>query len=293
MKMTFGLELELPDIDTRIEIPQHLGIYDLEDFTIVNNNGIANDPKKRYVLIGSEVNMTPTETVDQLVGNVEELYSLVDTKTNHKSNLHVHIAVPGLKEDYTSLTKLIDYTFKYGEYVMSQVDIMPDPTTEELAHRIKHVKKSHQYEYPKSYQGRILAGKTVSEVRDAHQPMSGERRLTHLVKRAGINVRSLWDNGTIEFRHWFGTDDIAQYRDAIEWCKLYVENAIGKQEHPDKLLNSKKWNFPTMAPWNLELQKGWEYTNLEKNKRTVVKERLQKLLDDGKIERQNLGSMFR
>ena len=65
--MTFGAELELPDIDTTTVIPEHIGKYDLEDFTIVNNNGLANDPKKRYILIGSEINMTPTNTIDQMV----------------------------------------------------------------------------------------------------------------------------------------------------------------------------------------------------------------------------------
>jgi len=291
--MTFGAELELPDIDTNIVIPEHIGKYDFEDFTIVNNNGIANDPKKRYVLIGSEVNMTPTNTINQMVNNITELYSIVNTKTNHKSNLHIHIGIPGLSKDYDKLKKLIEYTFKYGPYVMSKVDPLPIPTSETMELRVKHLKKSHQYTYPLSYQERILSGKTWEEIRDTHQPMKDGRRLTHLVKRCGINIRSLWDNGTIEFRHFFGTDDIEQYRDSLEWCKLYVENAIGEQKHPDKLLNSREWNFPKMQEWNEELQKGWEYTNLEKNKRTEVTQRLNKLIDEGKITTEYLGSMFR
>lgn len=292
MKFTYGLELELPDIDTRIELPSRIGVYDVEDFTIVNSNGLANDPKKRFILIGSEINMTPTSTIEEMVSNVKELYSIIDTKTNHKSNLHVHIGVPGLVDDYIQLKKLISYTFKYGEYVMSKVDPLPEPVSEEMSVRIKHLKKSHQYTYPKSYQERILAGTTCEEVRNAHQPMKDGRRLTHLVKRCGINVRSLWDNGTIEFRHFFGTDNIHQYRDALEWCRLYVENAIGDQKHPDELLSMKQWNFPEMAPFNLSLQKGWEYTNLEKNKRKEVQERLQNLLDEGKIRKEDIGSMF-
>lgn len=291
--MTFGAELELPDIDTRTKIPEHIGQYDFEDFTIVNNNGLANDPKKKYIIIGSEVNMTPTSTIEDLVSNIKELYSLVDTKTNYKCNLHIHIGVPGLSEDYEKLKKLITYTFLYGGYVMSKVDPLPTPVNEMMSNRVKHLKKSHQYEYPKSYQERILNASTWEEIRDAHQPVKNGRRLTHLVKRCGINVRSLWDNGTIEFRHFFGTDNFEQYRDALEWCQLYVNNAIQEQKHPNSLLSLKDWNFPKMSPFREELQRGWEYTNLEKNKRTIVQERLKQLVNEGKIRKEHLGSMFR
>ena len=55
-KMTFGLELELPDVDTNVELPAHIGSFDMKDFTIANSDGLANDPKKKYFLVGSEVN---------------------------------------------------------------------------------------------------------------------------------------------------------------------------------------------------------------------------------------------
>jgi hypothetical protein len=293
-KMTYGAELELPDVDTTIDLPSNIGKWDMKDFTIVNSNGLANDPYKKYITIGSEVNMTPTDTVDGLINNITELYSLVDTKTNHKSNLHIHVGVDGLAEDYESMHKLIDYTFRYGGYVMSKVDQFPAAITDRMEERLKHLKASHQYEYPKSYQARILAGTTVKEVGDAHQPIRKRdgKRLTHLIRRCGINVRSMFDRGTVEFRHWFGTDSIDQYRDAVEWCELYVDNAIGEQKHPDELLAKKDWNFPKMAQWDEKLQEQWEYTNLDKNKRMVVKQRLTELLNENKINRQHLGCMF-
>lgn len=293
--MTFGLELELPDVDTSIELPKHIGSFDMKDFTIANSDGLANDPKKKYFLIGSEVNMTPTDSIDEMIDNVESLYSLISTKTNHKSNLHVHVGVEGLADDFEKLHKLHAYTYEHEEYVMSKVDPLPEPITDNMAKRIKHLTKSHQYTYAKSYQERILAATTCEAIGDAHQPIRKRdgKRLTHLHKRAGINLRSLFMRGAIEFRHFFGTDELAQYRDALEWCKLYIENAIGDQKHPDELLSSKDWNFPRMAPWNEELQLMWEYTNLEHNKRSVVKERVTELLNEDKINRQHLGSMFR
>lgn len=293
-KMTFGLELELPDVDTNVELPAHIGSFDMKDFTIANSDGLANDPKKKYFLVGSEVNMTPTDSIDQMMDNVESLYSLVSTKTNHKSNLHVHIGVESLADDFEKLHKLHAYTYKHEKYVMSKVDALPASTTDKMAERIKHLLKSHQYTYAKSYQERILDATTCKDIGDAHQPIRKRdgKRLTHLHKRAGINLRSIFSRGAIEFRHFFGTDDFDQYRDALEWCKLYVENAIGDQKHPNKLLASREWNFPKMAPWNEELQTMWEYTNLEHNKRGEVKERINQLLNENKINRQHLGSMF-
>ena len=293
-KMTYGAELELPDVDTNIEIPEHIGSYDMEDFTIANSDGLANDPKKKYFVVGSEVNMKPTDSIDEMMDNIKSLYSLISTKTNHKSNLHIHVGMPGLSEDFEKLHKLCKYTYANGIYLMNKVDPLPEPTTDKMAERIKHLKKSHQQTLPVNWQRNAIGATTWEGIRDAQQPVHKEtgRRLTHLAKRCGINIRSLWDNGTIEFRHFFGTDDFDQYRDALEWCKLYVENAIGDQKHPNKLLASREWNFPKMAPWNEELQTMWEYTNLEHNKRGEVKERINQLLNENKINRQHLGSMF-
>lgn len=274
MNLTFGCELELPDVDTRVNLPPELAVWDYEDYTIVNSNGLAIDPKKKLNRFGSEVNMTPTSSAESLINNIKELYNIVQTKTNHKCNLHIHVGVEGLSENIELLRKLIRYTFIHEEYIMSKVDPLPIPHTDLMKKRIDHLKKSHQFVYPSSYKQRILQADTLDKIRDSFQPMKDGRRLTHLVKRCGINIRSLWDNGTIEFRHFFGTDNFEEYESAIKWCELYIENALTDQYDPDILLESRSWKFPRMAEWNEQLQLDWEYTNLEKNKRSVVMERL-------------------
>ena len=78
--LSFGVELELPDIDTSVELPEELGVYDKQDYTIVNNCGVANDNLKKYVLIGSEINTTPTDSVIGQIEIIEQIYKLFKTK---------------------------------------------------------------------------------------------------------------------------------------------------------------------------------------------------------------------
>lgn len=290
--MKIGLELELPDIDVHTELPSAIGVYNMEEYEIVNSNGIANDPFKQLVLIGSEINTTPVSTVQEALAQVEELYSIVTTQTNHMMVVHAHVSVPDLYRDYSLLRKLIEYTYKHEQYIFDAVNRLPDPETPLMEYTLKLDKPQYHYIYPESYKERILSAKTWEDVRDAHQPMKGTRRLTHLVRRCGINIRSLWDNGTIEFRHFFGTDNLIEYESILNWCTLYVENALGAQLPPETLLSSRPWVFPKMHPWNEKLQAGWFYTNFKMHSRAEVKKRIQRLLDAQAITKKGLSPLF-
>lgn len=274
--MKIGLELEFSDIPTNVTIPERLGTYDYEDCSIVNSCGIANDPLKKDVLIGSEINMKPVHTVREMLDNIEELYSILTPKAaNFKSNLHVHISIPGLEHRYEDLYKLHTYTFKYAAEVFKTIDPIPvvadDPV---FKRRAAHLSHSHHYEFPSQRKELLLQAKTWEEFRDGQQPMKDGVRLTHAIRRCGVNLRSLWDRGTIEFRHFFAANTLLEYESAIRWCILYVENALSEQQSVDILYNSREWSFPRMGEWNPYLLLGWEETNYKYNTRAEVRNKL-------------------
>ena len=270
----FGIELELADYDNRIEIPIDLGVYNSKDPTIINSIGIANDPTRKWVNIGGEINVTPSNSIDCLISKIEALYELLPSaKSNFKTNIHVHISTPGLSEDPVRLKKFFEYNFENEAKMMDLVNPYPLPDTAELVEFFKKKARSQKKIFPNSFKQKILSGTTPEEMRLAHAPISKTGKwLPHLSPRTGVNTKALWKHNTIEFRHWFGTDDIEQYRDALTWNYLYVTNAIGEQKPLEELYATKEWNFPTMLPYDAYLQKCWDETNFQNRKRKEVKE---------------------
>lgn len=285
--LSFGLELELPDIDTSVEIPEELGSYDRQDYTIVNNCGVANDNLKKFVLIGSEINTTPTESVIEQLHIVEKLYKLFDTKTNHKSNLHIHVGVNDMLHSVEMIKEFQFYVNKYEDFVYYFIDPMPVPNSELMRQRIAHVRKSHQTKLTREAKKLIATARNHSQLRNA-------LAVGRISRRAGINLKSLYSNGTIEFRHFFGTDDIQEYASALVWCEHFVKCFLS-QRNPFASFESMNLKLPRMSEFNETLQLGFEFTNKkvkEKFGEAEYLKRLQFMKERGKIEAKHLGSMF-
>jgi len=264
--LSFGVELELPDIDTSVELPEELGVYDKQDYTIVNNCGVANDNLKKYVLIGSEINTTPTDSVVGQIEIIEQIYKLFKTKTNHKSNLHIHVGVEGMIHDWRIIKEFQYFINAYEDLVYRIIDPLPVPTSQLMHDRLKHVKKSHQTQLSKNAKRIIATAHNHSQIRNA----LGVGRIS---RRAGINLKSIYSNGTIEFRHFFGTDDLRGYASALLWCENFVKSFLSKR-NPFHNYDSMKLQIPRMAKWNEALQLGFDYTNkkiMEKLKKEVEK----------------------
>ena len=216
--LSFGVELELPDIDTSVELPEELGVYDKQDYTIVNNCGVANDNLKKYVLIGSEINTTPTDSVIGQIEIIEQIYKLFKTKTNHKSNLHIHVGVEGMIHDWRVIKDFQRYVNAYEDLVYRIIDPLPVPTSELMQERLKHVRKSHQTKLSKNAKGLIATARNHSQIRNA----LGVGRIS---RRAGINLKSMYSNGTIEFRQHAGSTDYAKVSNWVLFLQHFVEQS--------------------------------------------------------------------
>ena len=250
--LSFGVELELPDIDTLVELPEELGVYDKQDYTIVNNCGVANDNLKKYVLIGSEINTTPTDSIGSQIEIIEQIYKLFKTKTNHKSNLHIHVGVEGMIHDWRLIKEFQFFVNAYEELVYRLIDPLPVPTSELMYKRLQHVKKSHQTKLSQNAKGIIATASNHFQIRNA----LGVGRIS---RRAGINLKSMYSNGTIEFRHFFGTDNLSEYASALLWCEHFVKSFLSNK-NPFDNYESLKLQLPRMAKWNEALQLGFDYT---------------------------------
>ena len=96
---TYGCEHEFADWSVDSKLPEGC-LWNHDDYTIVNSNGIANDPKGKLWRFGGEINTRPTSSIEEQCDILSQLKMLQPTpKINYRSNLHVHVRVPGLKND--------------------------------------------------------------------------------------------------------------------------------------------------------------------------------------------------
>lgn len=273
---TYGCELEWSDVDKRISIPEELGSWDWEDTTIVNSDGHANDPKAKNYFFGGEINTKPTDTISEQIKNIGLLSSLLSPKSYYRANLHIHVGMEGLTEDLEIQKKLLRYIKDNDEFIYHEMLFRPEPTKEMYPdpNVLKAAKKFHRQQViwaKKSMASdrveKCLAATTVREFYEGHFLYSEKHKriFYHLSSpRAGINLRSLHKNGTVEFRCWPGTTNLDQIEDAMEFCREFMDAALNNPTRTSReIYESRTWNFPQWQEFIYDLEVGYHDTKVD------------------------------
>jgi len=243
---TIGVELELSDARRDTPLPQG-ATWDRSDYTIVNSNGVANDPTGEVWPFGGEINTAPAETVEQQAEMIRDVLRSLDPlpSVNYRSNFHVHIHAPGLADDVSLVKRLASYVGRFGQEAFGLVDPLPPrPTGDDQAsqgarRRWSRRRVSHHASLSSDRLAAISSAASVEEVRRLHAPLSRDGRPQyHLAPRCGVNLRSLWESPgrTVEFRHFSMSLDLDELSSAMRWCVLFLSSALGRQEAPSQLL---------------------------------------------------------
>ena len=82
---------------------------------------------------------------------------------------------------------------------------------------------------------------------------------------------------TIEFRHFPGTLSNREMRDSIRWCYDFLDNALNTGTPPRNYFSKGNYKFPDFQPYEFETEQVYQWTNHDKNKKAVIKERLENL----------------
>lgn len=284
-----GVELEYGNFSVKSPLPEGAKINTLDN-TVVSSTGIANDPKGELYEFGGEINTKPCFTIDDQINHIEEINrNLCPTPlVNYRSNLHIHIRVPGLIDDLASLKKFLRYVVTYQEQAFDIVEQIPVPDPRVLSpevyewalKRMKRRKKSHQHKLPQKRIDAMLAAKTPQEFYEehAHRNAKGEPAWFQC-PRAGINIRQLFEETqTIEFRHFPGTTDLYEMKSCIQWCYDFMDAALNHEDRsPMDIFNDRSFVFPKFGEYEFETEQLYQYTNFDKNNRSTVKERLEAL----------------
>lgn len=268
-RITFGVELEWADVDRRIAIDPSLGSWDFKDYTIVNSNGMANDPTGAYP-IGGEINTRPTDNVDEQVEIIKKLAELLSPVINYRCNLHVHVGIKGFPDSIDQLKKVATYLRNGEEFVYTFVEPIPKPSREEFLSdeeftgamkRYRRRLVSHHHSVPNARWKEMMGAQTINDFMLAHAPLSKNgTRAFHITPRAGMNLRSIEKHGTIEYRHFPGSSNQNEIRSCLEWVGLYTTAALGMGWSPAEIYNSQDWNFPQFRQYEHALEVGYQKT---------------------------------
>lgn len=285
-KWTFGVEHEWGDIPRNEPLPEGFK-WDDRDNTIVNSNGIANDPKGELYAFGGEINTPPTDTISGQVVILEQLVKRYPMAVvNYRSNTHVHIRVPGLKDNLRALKRITQYNAHWLPIILPIIEPIVKPTTPHApdcielndTKRFQHVwqgalrryrrrKRSHHTMLSAKRVMRQLTAHTVEQFHQFEVPWTQDGRpMWHAQPRAAVNLRQLLQTDTVEFRHFPGTLDPAELDHAFQWCEHYLLCALcptwGRPEALDPWYTFKPGHsfvraltgFPAFRPYNHALE---------------------------------------
>jgi hypothetical protein len=278
---TYGAELEWPDVDVRRNLDElDAGwAWSRTDYTVVNSDGVANDPLHELVLRGGELNTPVCSDPEELAMRAESMAVALTPGHNYRSNLHIHLGVPEL-QDLDAVKRVADYSWRLLPGALKMSDPLNGLFTgltdaEEVAGakaRMRHSGKSrHHFVGAARHELRMEAG-TLEEFLAAGGPKTRDGRfLWHLDPREAVNLRSLKKHGTVEFRCFAGDREAKHVWAAASFARDWLRAAL----NGDEVFEADYFfDLPQQSPFELRLERGWEWTNFSKNKRGVVRERL-------------------
>lgn len=271
---TYGAEMEWADHPLDREPPEGYG-RDTHDITIVNSNGIANDPRGKLYRFGGEFNTPPTDTIEEQVACMTRLKKhYPEARINYRSNLHLHIRMPGLGSDLVLLKRVQKYIHAAMPSALLQIQPLPRPkisqfpTEEEhrgALRRWRRQRVSHQTLLtPKRLSGQLWAT-SLEDFYRAEVPYTKNepfKPLWHLQPRLCVNLRQHRETDTIEFRHFAGTMDEELLETSLRWCRDFLRCALDEQPIIHLLTDPayRTDRFPQFQPYAHWMEKRYRAT---------------------------------
>lgn len=282
-RRTFGAEFELADWDQHRKPPWRTDM----DWTMVNSNGIAVDPKGIVYHYGGEVLANPAE---RPMGVANQLADFIkkcpETTVNYRSNLHVHVRVPGLRDDLKKLKRIQLYCYHWLPKMLPLIEPIPVPRRGDYddagykgaMKRYARRKVSHQKVMPERTVNLQLAAKTPQQFFEAealHEPTGVLYWATK--PRCAVNLRQLMQTDTIEFRHFPGTINPFEVTTAVEWCDEFIHMALDDvdpvKEYRRNWANRPWPKFKPYVHWMEEFYRvtNPHYVGVEKARENIAK----------------------
>lgn len=280
---TWGYEVEWGDIDRRLTIPEDLGKWEYAETDIVNLHEpfkyVACDPLGTDPHMGGEVNMMPTKTWQEQVDRIIDLREFFKSNGNQPTascvnHGHLHVYVPGLKDDIVALKKLIAYIKANQNAVIEHCYGYYDHP------EMKNSKGAKMY--LKFDGGRPMPDYMCDNIINLATDFDHFIKLHAAGKdgvsmgrpfRFAINTYCMKHTGTIEFRCFRSTTDTQQIKDQFKFAEKFIDAALNDGPSVENILfeQGHQYKFPPFV-WDWKEYNGWVNTKYEKERGNKVRE---------------------
>jgi hypothetical protein len=278
---SWGYEIEWGDIPRNFSIPEHLGTWEHAETDILNLNGEwalrGVDPLGIDPPVGGEINTKPTATWPEQVDRIMRIRQLfVDEGHEPTASLvnhgHLHVHVPGLREDVAALKRLVRYV---GDNQLLTTEACykyyDDPT---MKGAVKGAKT-----YLKHDGGRQMPAYMVDNICNLATDFDSFIKL-HAAGRDGvslgrpfryaINTYCLKHTGTIEFRCFRSTTKREEIVSQFAFAEAFIDAALNDGPSVETILSENNYEFPPYV-WNREHWDAWATTKWDKSRGKKVR----------------------
>ena len=272
---TWGYEIEWGDIDRRLEIPAHLGKWEYAETDIVNIRDpykyFACDPLGLEPPFGGEINTRPTKTWQEQVYRIMQIYEFFIESGNQPSascvnHGHLHVFVPGLKNDIDALKKLTKYIRRNQTETIAACYKFYD------GYGMKKLKNATTY--LKFDGGREMPDYMCDNIINLANNFDDFIRLQCAGKdgvsmgrpfRYAINTYCMKHTGTIEFRCFRSSTNKNEIESQFSFAEKFIDAALNDGPDVWKILEENSFKFPEFNWDNLEYE-GWIKTKYDKSR---------------------------
>ena len=278
---TWGYEMEYGDIDRRLVIPDHLGKWEHAETDIVNLNppyrGLACDPLGIDPPVGGEINTKPTNTWQEQVDRIFQILKLFEDHGNTPTascvnHGHLHVFVPGLKDDIDALKRLTKYIFNNQHTIIDacyQFRIHSDMSMTKTAKT--YLKWDGGRPMPDYMCGNIInKANNFDDFINLHAAgkngVSMGRPFRH-----GINTYCMKHTGTIEFRCFRASTDRKEIEDSFKFALAVIDAALNDGPDAIEILLEGDFRFPKFE-YDHQMYLAWEKTKYDKSRGEKVRE---------------------
>jgi hypothetical protein len=268
---TWGYELELGDVKRDTKIPDHLGMWEYCETDVINQlppyRGLACDPLGIDPPVGGEINTKPTKTWKEQVDKISQILDLFKTPTaSCISNGHVHVHVPGLKDDLESLKRLVRY-IKNNQFntIKNCHRFKIYPEMVDLVKSWKTLKNAEYMEasYLMNDSGLPIPESLLTSLRRASTTDDFFMKFPtdHFgnVFRYAINIYNLRRINTIEFRCFRNSIDLNEITNSFKFVEQFINAALNNGPSVEEILTTSDYHFAKFE-YNHEMYQAWRDT---------------------------------
>jgi hypothetical protein len=278
---TWGYELEYGDINRSVIIPDHLGKWEYAETDIVNltppYRGLACDPLGLEPPVGGEINTKPTNTWQEQVDRIFDIVNIFrsigqEPTTSCVNHGHLHVHVPGLKNDIHALKRLTRYIRDNQHMVIDrcyQFRIHPEMSMAKTAKT-----------YLKWDGGRPMPDYMASNILNLANSFEDFIRLHAAGKdgvsmgrpfRHAINTYCMKHTGTIEFRCFRSSTNRKEIEDSFRFVEMFIDAALNDGPEVEVIFFDNSFTFPKFE-YDHEMYIAWEKTKYNKTRGTKIRE---------------------